>query len=201
MGPDRIADLTSGLTDQGEVKAVEFFPTRVSRSCGASPARTTHNRPLRSGVASLERGRWSITFVERLARSYVQRLDDTTYWSRSPRMLHGRKEGFDVRRRRCQEYAMEIVRLPVGKQASADVDCIRIEELGGSTFRLTASALCVETDDGDSVSIIDGPLFDTIEQAEVAGIAWATNVGVERLFVSTGTLEQPLEVLEMDKPL
>jgi hypothetical protein len=96
---------------------------------------------------------------------------------------------------------MEIVRLPVGAQAPVDADCIRIEELSGSTFKLTASALCVGSDDGDSVSIVDGPLFGSIEQAEAAGKAWATNVGVERLFVSTGTLEQPLEVIEIDKPL
>ena len=96
---------------------------------------------------------------------------------------------------------MEIVRLPVGEQAPVDADCIRIEELTGSTFKLTASALCVGSDDGDSVSIVDGPVFKSVEQAEAAGTAWATNVGVERLFVSTGTLEQPLEVIEIDKPL
>ena len=96
---------------------------------------------------------------------------------------------------------MEIVRLPVGEQAPVDADCIRIEELSGSTFKLTASALCVGSDDGDSVSIVDGPVFESDEQAEAAGRAWATNVGVERLFVSRGTLEQPLEVIEIDKPL
>lgn len=96
---------------------------------------------------------------------------------------------------------MEIVRLPVGEQAPVDADCIRIEELTGSTFKLTASALCVASDDGDSVSIVDGPVFESVEQAEAAGTAWATNVGVERLFVSRGTLEQPLEIIEIDKPL
>ena len=96
---------------------------------------------------------------------------------------------------------MEIVRLPVGEQAPVDADCIRIEELTGSTFKLTASALCVGSDDGDSVSIVDGPVFESFEEAEATGTAWATNVGVERLFVSRGTLEQPLEVIEIDKPL
>jgi hypothetical protein len=95
---------------------------------------------------------------------------------------------------------MEIVRLPVGQQAPVDADCIRIEELPGSTFKLTASALCVGSDDGDSVSIVDGAAFESVEQAETAGTAWATSVGVERLFVSTGTLVQPLEVIEIDKP-
>ncbi len=96
---------------------------------------------------------------------------------------------------------MEIVRLPLGEQAPVDADCIRIEQLTGSTFKLTATALCVGSDDGDSVSIVDGLVFESFEQAEAAGTAWATNVGVECLFVSTGTLEQPLEVIEVDKPL
>jgi hypothetical protein len=96
---------------------------------------------------------------------------------------------------------MEVVRLPVGKQAPVDADCIRIEQAAEATFKLTASALCVDTDDGESVSIVDGPIFESAETAEAAGLVWAANVGVERLFVSTGTLEQPLELIEIDKPL
>ena len=96
---------------------------------------------------------------------------------------------------------MEIVRLPTGEQASVDADCIRIEELPGSTYKLTGTALCIGADDGDSVSIVDGPVFKTVEQAEAAGVAWAAHVGVERLFVSTGTLDQPLETIEIDKPI
>jgi hypothetical protein len=96
---------------------------------------------------------------------------------------------------------MEIIKLPVGEQASLDADCIRIEELPGSTFKLTASALCVGSDDGDSVSVVGGPVFDTRDKVEAAGIAWATDVGVERLFVCTGTLGQPLEMIEIDKPM
>lgn len=94
---------------------------------------------------------------------------------------------------------MEIIRLPIGKQASVDADCIRIEEQSGGAYKLTASALCTEAHEGESVSIVDTPLFGTLEEAEVAGVAWATNVGVERLFVSTGTLERPLELMEIDK--
>lgn len=96
---------------------------------------------------------------------------------------------------------MEIVRLPVGKQASVDADCIRIEEQPGATYKLTASALCVGADDDESVSIVGGPVFGSFALAEAAGVAWATNVGVERLFVSTGTLNHPLELLEVDRPL
>ncbi len=96
---------------------------------------------------------------------------------------------------------MEIVRLPLGEQASVDADCIRIEEQPGATYMLTASALCAGAQDADSVSIVGGAVFGSIEQAEAAGVAWAEDVGVERLFVSTGTLARPLQLLEIDKPL
>lgn len=99
-----------------------------------------------------------------------------------------------------QERALEIVRLPLGEQASVDADCIRIEEQPGATYKLTASALCVDADDGESVSIVGGPLFGTIEQAEAAGVAWAASVGVERLFISTATLARPLQLIEIDRP-
>lgn len=96
---------------------------------------------------------------------------------------------------------MEIVRLPVGEQASIDADCIRVEQQPGDTYKLTATAMCVGVDDGESVSLVGGPIFESVEQAEEAGITWAENVGVERLFISTGTLTQPLELIEIDKPL
>jgi hypothetical protein len=54
---------------------------------------------------------------------------------------------------------MEIIRLPLGVQASVDADCIRIEEQPGATYKLTASALCVGADDGESVSVVGGPVF------------------------------------------
>lgn len=95
---------------------------------------------------------------------------------------------------------MEIVRLPLGKQASVDADCIRIEEQPGATYKLTASAMCVGDGDGESVSIVDGMAFETSEQAEAVGVAWAANVGVERLFVCRGTLARPLELIEIDRP-
>lgn len=96
---------------------------------------------------------------------------------------------------------MEIVRLPLGEQASIDADCIRIEEQPGAIYRLTASALCASDDEGDSVSIVGGLIFESLEQAEAAGIAWAASAGVEHLFVSRGTLAHPLEPLEIDRPL
>ena len=96
---------------------------------------------------------------------------------------------------------MEIVRLPVGKQGPVDADCIRIEQLTEATFELTGTALCVGVDDGESVSIVGGPTFNSAETAEAAGLAWAANVGVERLVVLKATLEHPLDLIEIDRPL
>lgn len=96
---------------------------------------------------------------------------------------------------------MKIIRLPIGEQASVDADCIRIEEQSSGTYQLTASAMCRGTDDGESVTILGGLVFATVEEAEAAGLAWAAEVGVERLFVSTGTRQRPLELTEIDGPL
>ena len=96
---------------------------------------------------------------------------------------------------------MEVVRLPVGKQAPVDADCIRVEQTAEDVFKLTATALCVDNDDADCVSIVDAPTFESAEKAEATGLVWAANVGVERIFVSTGTLAQSLELIEIDKPL
>ena len=96
---------------------------------------------------------------------------------------------------------MEIVRLPLGERAPVDTDCIRIEEQPGATYKLSASALCIGADDGESVSIVGGPVFGTSEQAEAAGVAWAEHVGVERLFVSTGTMTRPSKLIEIYRSL
>lgn len=96
---------------------------------------------------------------------------------------------------------MEVVRLPVGQQAPVDADCIRIEQAADAIFKLTASALCQGAYDGESVSIVDGPTFESAKKAEEAGLVWASEVGVERLFVSAGTLAKPLEIIEIDKSL
>ena len=93
---------------------------------------------------------------------------------------------------------MDIIRLPVGKQAPVDADCVRIEEQGGGGYRLTASALCVDDDEGSSVSIVDYPLFGSTGEAEATGLAWAQDVGVEQLYVTTATLAVPFEAIEID---
>jgi hypothetical protein len=95
---------------------------------------------------------------------------------------------------------MELIKLPVGAQADVDTDCIRIEQLGAGSFRLTGSALCQQEDEGASVSLMNGMTYATPNEAEAAGLAWAQSVGVERLFISTGTLGRPLELTEIDLP-
>jgi hypothetical protein len=96
---------------------------------------------------------------------------------------------------------MEITRLPVGKVASSDKDCVRIEQEPDGTYKMTASALCAGRHDSESVSIVDGLPFASVQQAEEAGIAWANDVGSEQLFISVGTLERPLQPTEIDLPL
>jgi hypothetical protein len=96
---------------------------------------------------------------------------------------------------------MEVIRLPESKQANVEDDCIRLEEQPDNRWRLTATALCTASDEGESASIIGGLVFTSLEEAEKAGLAWAEDVGVERLFISIGTISQPLETLEIDKPL
>ena len=95
---------------------------------------------------------------------------------------------------------MEIIRLPLGKQAPVDADCIRIEERDDGAVTLTGSALCSGEDDGESVSIVGGPTFGSRGEAEAAGLAWAQSVGVEQLYVGVATPSKPFEVTEMDRP-
>ena len=96
---------------------------------------------------------------------------------------------------------MEITRLPVGDVAPSDTDCVRIEQAPDGTYQMTASALCAGRRDSESVSIVSGTPFASIEKAEEAGIAWADDVGAEQLYISVGTLERPLKSTEIDLPL
>lgn len=82
---------------------------------------------------------------------------------------------------------MDIVKLPVGEQAPKDSDCISLQEQPDGKVRLEASALinCGDSDVDESIALVDGGAYATMEQAEAAGMAWADSHGVERLFVST----------------
>lgn len=94
---------------------------------------------------------------------------------------------------------MEVVRMPVGEQAPVDVDCIRIEQAEEALFELSGSALRLGGE--ESVAIVEAPAFKSLEEAEAAGLVWAAKIGVTRLFVSVGTLDNPLELIEIDEPL
>ena len=96
---------------------------------------------------------------------------------------------------------MELIELPVGKQAEVESDCIRIEQQRDGSFMLTGTALCRGEDEGESVSLIGDLTFETFEQARQTGMVWAETIGVERLYISTGTLERPFEMIEIDKPM
>lgn len=81
---------------------------------------------------------------------------------------------------------MQIERLPFGERADDAADCIHIEEAANGTFLLTGSGLSFEREgDGeDSVAIISGEPYASVEAAENAGLAWADSLGVERLSIS-----------------
>ena len=77
---------------------------------------------------------------------------------------------------------MELVRLAVGEQAPIDADCISIDPRPGGKVNLTGSILVGE----ESMALIGDELYDTAEQAEAAGTAWAADNRVQRLYVATG---------------
>lgn len=81
---------------------------------------------------------------------------------------------------------MEIVRLPEGERAPEDTDCISLSELPDGRCRLEASALinCGDSEEAESIALVDGGAYPTLEDAEAAGFAWAESHCVERLFVS-----------------
>lgn len=89
---------------------------------------------------------------------------------------------------------MEIIKLPEGKQASEDSDCIRIQELAGGAFALQGSVLfrCGDAEVAESVSLIGGNPYDSYEAAEAAGLAWAGEHCAETLYVCRSDGTKPL---------
>lgn len=79
---------------------------------------------------------------------------------------------------------MEIVKLPAGTPASPDADCLSIDTLPDGRSNLMGTALRGE----ESVALV-GTIYPTLDEAEAAGMAWAADQGVERLFV---TYDAPL---------
>lgn len=88
---------------------------------------------------------------------------------------------------------MEIVALPHGEQAPTDVDCISIERRADGSFELSGTALiaCGDGDEVESVALVGLPSYPSYEAAEEAGLAWAAEQCVERLYVAHVAYEVP----------
>jgi hypothetical protein len=92
------------------------------------------------------------------------------------------------------EVNVEIIRLPVGQRASSETDCIRIQETPNSQFELEGSVLlnCGDGEEAESVSLIGSDPYETLEDAEAAGLAWAGEHCVEVIYVSRSDGAKPL---------
>ena len=100
------------------------------------------------------------------------------------------------------ERALEIIKLELGQRPSDDTDCIKIEETSGGRFALTGTVLCQHGgDDVDSVTLAETATFETISEAEEAGLVWASAQGVQLLYVGFGTLDHPITRTAVDGPL
>ncbi|HEX8485417.1 hypothetical protein [Sphingomonas sp.] len=82
---------------------------------------------------------------------------------------------------------MEIIKLPVGQEAPKDSDCINLQPMADGRYRLEGSALinCGDSAEAESVAMVDGGHYDSCEQAEAAGMAWAATHCVQTLYIST----------------
>lgn len=89
---------------------------------------------------------------------------------------------------------MDIIKLPLGRQASDESDCIRIQELPGGAFALYGSVLlrCGDADIAESVSLIGGEPYPSYDAAEAAGLAWAGEHCAETLYVCRSDGTRPL---------
>lgn len=97
---------------------------------------------------------------------------------------------------------MEIIKLRLGQRPADDTDCVKIEETTDGRFTLTGTALCQQSDeDSESVSLVDTATFESMSEAEQAGLVWANAQGVQVLCVGYGTLDHPIAQTEIDGPL
>ncbi len=89
---------------------------------------------------------------------------------------------------------MEIVKLPAGEPAPSNADCIRIQELDSGQFRLAGSVLvrCGDGEEAESVSLVGGDPYPSYDDAEAAGLAWASEHCAELLHVTRSHGTQPL---------
>lgn len=82
---------------------------------------------------------------------------------------------------------MNIIRLPEGVSAPPEADCITIERREDGTFMLNGTALmaCGDTDEVESISMIGSKPYDSYDEAEAAGLAWASEHCAGEVHVST----------------
>lgn len=82
---------------------------------------------------------------------------------------------------------MKIIKLPQGKRAADNVDCISIDQLADGSFTLMGSALinCGDSDEVESVSLVELPPYHTYQEAEDAGLAWAAEQCVDTVYISS----------------
>jgi hypothetical protein len=72
---------------------------------------------------------------------------------------------------------MKIVRYELGEQAPHDVDCMKVERRPDGRWSLVGSALVGD----ESVMFAAAEPYDSAEEAEAAGVAWAEGHGVAEL--------------------
>lgn len=79
---------------------------------------------------------------------------------------------------------MDVIRLAAQAEAPPESDCIKIVTLLDGQFKLVSSALFDGDSVGDeSVAVIGGDAYPTFEAAEAAGLTWANEQGVQKLYV------------------
>lgn len=76
---------------------------------------------------------------------------------------------------------MQIKRLDPGTPAPPNGDCVNVDQLADGTFGLWANALCGD----EMVSLISTKrAYDTREEAEEQGLAWADAQGAELVYLT-----------------
>jgi hypothetical protein len=99
------------------------------------------------------------------------------------------------------ERELQIIKLATGQRPPDDSDCIRIEELADGRFALTGTALCEKDEETESVTLVETRHYDSMAEAEEAGLVWANAQQVKILHVGSGTLANPIALNEIDRPL
>jgi hypothetical protein len=83
---------------------------------------------------------------------------------------------------------MEVIKLPEGQAAPQESDCISIDDAPGGMFSMSATALqqCGEGEgeEIDSDALIGGGTYQSYDEAEAAGLAWASEHCADTVYIS-----------------